>query len=145
MSIIWVGIEETKIMNTSQLRESLKEFLKLCLCIPELHLWRWFPHCSVIFEDAYRIQCKSPSAVSFSSTTAIPLFPGLPRFCSLVCVLYNTWKLKSGERQEGLGTPITYMTSGGCEVDIRGRGPPSNNILDFIIEHSNDSQNPRRS
>ena len=32
------------------------------------------------------------------------------------------------------------MTSGGREVDVGGRGPRSNNILDFIIERSNDSQ-----
>ena len=40
------------------------------------------------------------------------------------------------------------MTSGGREVDQvdeGGRGPHSNNVLDFITEHSNDSQDPRRS
>ena len=42
--------------------------------------------------------------------------------------------------QEGLGTPITWMMFGGGEVDVGGRGPHSNNILDFIIERSNDSQ-----
>ena len=28
-------------------------------------------------------------------------------------------------------------TSGGRDMDVRGRGPRSNNVLDFIIEHSN--------
>ena len=32
------------------------------------------------------------------------------------------------------------MTSGGREVDVGGRGPRSNNVLDFILERSNDSQ-----
>ena len=37
------------------------------------------------------------------------------------------------------------MTSGGREVDVGGKGPHSNNILDFIIERSNNSQDPRHS
>ena len=45
----------------------------------------------------------------------------------------------SAKNGEGLGTPITWMTSGGREVDVGGRGPRSNN-LDFIIERSNDGQ-----
>ena len=43
----------------------------------------------------------------------LALFPGLPRFCSSVCVLCNTQKWKSGENGEGLGTPITWIMSGG--------------------------------
>ena len=35
------------------------------------------------------------------------------------------------------------MTSGGREVDLGGRAPLSNNVLDFIIEHSNDSDRPQ--
>ena len=35
-------------------------------------------------------------------------------------VLYNT--RKSAKNREGLGTPITWMTSGGCDVDIWGEG-----------------------
>ena len=27
----------------------------------------------------------------------VALFPGLPHFCSLLCVQYNTWKWKSGK------------------------------------------------
>ena len=36
----------------------------------------------------------------------LALFPGLPRFCSSVCVRYNTRKRKSDEKRngEGLGT-----------------------------------------
>ena len=45
-------------------------------------------------------------------------FPGLPVFCSSVCVQYNTWKRKSAKNGEGLGTLITWMTSGGGEVDV---------------------------
>ena len=55
--------------------------------------------------------------------------------------LYNTRKRKSVKNGESLGkTPITWMKSGGCKVDIGGRGPPSNNILDFIIKPSNNCQ-----
>ena len=28
------------------------------------------------------------------------------------------------------------MTLGGCKVVVEGRGPDSNNVLDFIFEHS---------
>ena len=35
------------------------------------------------------------------------------------------------------------MTSGGRKVDVGGEGSNSNNVLDFIIKHSNDSQDPR--
>ena len=31
-------------------------------------------------------------------------FPGLPHFCSSVCIQYNTWKRKTSEKQ---GMPIT--------------------------------------
>ena len=41
-------------------------------------------------------------------------------FCSSVCVQYNTRNRKSAINGEGLGTPITWMTSDGCEVDIVG-------------------------
>ena len=72
-------------------------------------------------------------------------FPGLPRFLFFIFLLfsfvqYNTRKQKSTKNGEGLGIPITWMTSGGCEVDVGGRGSHSNNVLDFIIECSNDSQ-----
>ena len=37
------------------------------------------------------------------------------------------------------------MTSAEREVDMGGRDPHSNNALDFVIEHSNDSKDPRHS
>ena len=47
-------------------------------------------------------------------------FPGLPGFCSLVCVQYNTRKPKRGEKQ---GRP-------GCEVDVRE--PATTKINQFL-------------
>ena len=35
---------------------------------------------------------------------SIASFPGLPRFCSSVCIQYDTRKRKSGKNREGLGT-----------------------------------------
>ena len=61
-------------------------------------------------------------------------FPGLPRFCSLVCVQYNTWSGRMVKNGEGLGTLITWMMSVGRKLDVGGRGPCLNNILDFIIK-----------
>ena len=49
----------------------------------------------------------------------IALFPSLPRF--LFFGLY-TRKQKSAKNGEGLGTPITWITSGGREVDVGGKG-----------------------
>ena len=40
--------------------------------------------------------------------------------CS-VCVQYNTLKQKSGKNGEGLGILITWMMSGGYDVNIGGR------------------------
>ena len=75
------------------------------------------------------------------SCKTLASFPGLPRFLFFGFRQYNTWKRKSVKNGEGLGTPITWMMSGGREVDVGGgRGPRSNNVLDFIIECSNDSQ-----
>ena len=37
---------------------------------------------------------------------AIALFPGLPRFCSSVCVQYKTQKRKNTKNREGLGTRL---------------------------------------
>ena len=44
-----------------------------------------------------------------------------PILCSLVCVQYDTQK-KSGKKKyrQGMGTPITSITSGGDKVDIVG-------------------------
>ena len=77
----------------------------------------------------------------------VALFPGLPRFCSSVCIQYNTQKRKNTKNGEGLGTRLQIwlhtvsnmtldvwlitarenaweisMTSCGQRVDIRGAG-----------------------
>jgi len=73
--------------------------------------------------------CHHPCALIGLCTSALMLasFPGLPRFfCSSVFVQYNTRKRKSAKNGEGLGTPIMWMTSGGREVDVWGRCPPTN-------------------
>ena len=46
-----------------------------------------------------------------------------PRFCPSVFIQYGTRKWKSAKNGEGLGTPITWMTSGGQEVDVGGMVP----------------------
>ena len=72
----------------------------------------------------------------------IASFAGLPRF------LFFTRKWKSAKNGEVLGTPTTWLTSGGRKVDVGGRGQHSNtwnNVLDFIIERSTARQDPRRS
>ena len=43
--------------------------------------------------------------------------------CSSVFIQYNTRKQKSTKNGEGLGTPITWMTFGGREVDVGGALP----------------------
>ena len=75
-------------------------------------------------------------------------FPGLPHFCSSVCVQYNTQKWKRGGKWGRLGALIMWMMSDGCEVDVEGRDPHSStwtNVLNLIIEHSIARQNPRHS
>ena len=77
----------------------------------------------------------------------VALFPGLPRFCSSVCVQYNIQKRKNTKNGEGLGTRLQIwlhtvsnmtldvwlitarenaweisMTSGGQRVDTWGGG-----------------------
>ena len=83
--------------------------------------------------------------VSVSCETLLASLPIVPHFCSLVCIQYNTRKWKSGESREDLGTLITWMTSGGREMDAGGRGLHSNNILDLIVEHSVARQDLRHS
>ena len=76
----------------------------------------------------------------------LALFPGLPRFLFFgLRSLYT--EAEECEKRARLGTSVTWMTSGGHKVDVGegGRGPCSNNVLDFIIEHSNNSQDHRRS
>ena len=54
------------------------------------------------------------------SRQSVASFPGLPRFLFFGFIQYNTRKRKSARNVEGLGIPITQMTSGGREVDVRG-------------------------
>ena len=67
--------------------------------------------------------------------TELSLVPRPPCFfSSLVCVQYNTRKRKSAKNREGLGIPITWMTSGGRRG---GEGPHSNTWTNyFIIERA---------
>ena len=46
-------------------------------------------------------------------------------FCSLVCVDNSTGEWRSSKNWEGLGALITWVTSGGCEMDVEGAGPHS--------------------
>ena len=68
------------------------------------------------------------------------LVPRPPPFFVLRFSFSNTRKRKSVKNGEGLGTPITRMTSGEREVEMWGEGFTFNNTLDFIIECSNDNQ-----
>ena len=75
-----------------------------------------------------------------------PPFPGLSCFVFWFAfsIIHASGRVQ--KNGEGLETLIMWMMIGGREADVgRGRGPHSNNILDFIIECSNDSQDPRRS
>ena len=68
-------------------------------------------------------------------------FPGLSCFCSSVLQLF----LGSGRvrKTRKAWEHLSWMTSCGHEVDVGGRGPHSNHILDFIIECSNDRNDLR--
>ena len=71
-------------------------------------------------------------------------FPGLPFFVLwfVFSIIHkNGGTLKNGE---GLGTPVTWMTSGGGEVDVGGeKGSTFNNILDIIIKRFVARQGPQ--
>ena len=87
----------------------------LCITItPPTHI-----HGSVRF---YWIRYSS-NHVSSSPVPRLPLF-----FVQFACQ-YNTRKWKSGQKnRKGMGTLITWMTSGGHKVDVGGRGPHSNRL-----------------
>ena len=81
---------------------------------------------------------------NFNQQDWLASFPGLPRFFVLrfvFSVIHGTGR--AAKNGKGPGTLITWMTFGGHEVDVWGEGPHSNKALDFIIERSNDSQDPR--
>ena len=80
------------------------------------------------------------------------IFVTLALFLLLFLVLQFAFSIINGngtaaknwwQKGEGLGTLFTYMTSGGNKVDVGEKGPHSNNILDFIIEHSTNRQDLR--
>ena len=56
------------------------------------------------FREAYCFCCLQYK----QSTTRVALLPRFPRFCSLVCVQYNTRKQKSGEKQGSSSAPVYY-------------------------------------
>ena len=72
------------------------------------------------------------------------LFPGLPHFLLFGLRSVQCTEVEEREKQRSPGNTFDVMTSSEREVNVVGRSPHSNNILDFIIEHSNDSQDPRR-
>ena len=52
--------------------------------------------CQAYCEVEHRQEFKSSSLIN--SYLVVSSFPGLPHFCSSVCVQYNAWKWKSGEK-----------------------------------------------
>ena len=76
--------------------------------------------------------------VSHINPTAIASFPGLPRF------LFFGFRSDGSGRVRKTGKAWEHLSREWRLVDARwtyeGRGPRSNNVLDFIIERSNDSQ-----
>jgi len=72
----------------------------------------------VVYVQDLTVQRKAvPTA---STIKHQPRSQASPVFCSSVCIQYNTRKRKSVKNGVGLGTPITWMTSGGRKVDVRG-------------------------
>ena len=49
-----------------------------------------------------RGQVQWINVFSWQHIRLVVSFPGLLHFCSLVCAQYNTWKCKSGKKEEGL-------------------------------------------
>ena len=58
----------------------------------------------------------------------VALFPGLSHFF-LFCIQFSTRKWKSGEKRGSLGTPITWMTSGGHEMNVGGACPSTSTCI----------------
>ena len=46
--------------------------------------------------------CYHTSTLTGSDYLCLASFPGLPQFCSSVCICNNTWKWKSGKKQRRL-------------------------------------------
>ena len=75
-----------------------------------------------IFGISLKVRQFHTKLLQMSYGSHWPCSQASPVFCPLVCIQYNTWKRKSSENGKGLGTFITRMKSGGCEVDEGGRG-----------------------
>ena len=78
-------------------------------------------------------------------THVLVSLPGLlPFFCSSVCIQYNIRKWKSSEKELGNTYHVNdvWWTQGGHR---ERRVHIQINVLDFIIECSNDSQEPKHS
>ena len=66
-----------------------------------------------------------------------------PFFCPLFAFSIIHGSGRAAKNGESLGTLIMWITFGRREVDVGEEGSNSNNILDFIIECSNDSPGPQ--
>ena len=67
---------------------------------------------------------NGPKSVMCECWGYLASFPDL-FFFSLVCVDNSTGEWRSSKNWEGLGALITWVTSGGCEMDVEGAGPHS--------------------
>ena len=84
-----------------------------------LGCWDWGSVPMIPSDLSWREVCPSSGNSMCIHQLHVASFPGLPRFLFFG---YSTRKRKSPKNGEGLGTPITWMTSGGCEVDVGGEG-----------------------
>ena len=75
-------------------------------------VWVLFKFFLIISSDI----CQLLPAITVLVYTLTSLVPRPPCFLFFGFVQYNTQKRKSAKNGEGLGTPITWMTSGGREV-----------------------------
>ena len=96
---------------------------KTCTPIVPWNCWNLIRLCM------FNTKIRSWQLSQFSFTKLLRLylvsFPGLPRFRSSVFVQYNSMTIhgSGAKNEEGLGTPITWMTSGGRKVDVWGALP----------------------
>ena len=83
--------------------------------------WRhsWYYECNNRESGSQQLEGLNSGALTWA-TSALQLACFFFGFLFFYFGLHNTRKQKSGKNREGLGTPITWMTSGGCEVDVGG-------------------------
>ena len=62
--------------------------------------------------------CSTASLVFTTNYNYCSCGKSLPRFRSSVCIQYNTWRWKSAKNGEGLVSSITWVMSGGRDVDV---------------------------